>query len=169
MPGTNSPSDVLREALGLHRAGRLTEAEAVYRRVLSSQPQSFDALHFLGILNAQRGDMADAVALISKALQIRSDEPFAHFHIAGAFAALGRKDEALASYDCTVALKPDFAEAHNNRGSALKLLKRYERAAGHPIHLIEDAAYLAIFYGMDFETLVTECTVEVRKHYPDIP
>ena len=36
--------------------------------------------------------------------------------------------EALASYDKAIALKPDYAEAYNNRGNALKELKRPDDA-----------------------------------------
>ena len=41
---------------------------------------------------------------------------------------LKRHDEALASYDKAIALKPDYAEAYNNRGNALSELKRHEEA-----------------------------------------
>ena len=41
---------------------------------------------------------------------------------------LKRPAEALASYDKAIALKPDYAEAHNNRGNALRDLKRPEEA-----------------------------------------
>jgi tetratricopeptide (TPR) repeat protein len=41
---------------------------------------------------------------------------------------LKRSEEALASYDKAIALKPDYAEAHNNRGNALGNLKRSEDA-----------------------------------------
>ena len=41
---------------------------------------------------------------------------------------LKRPAEALASYDRAIALKPDYAEAHNNRGNALRDLKRPEEA-----------------------------------------
>ena len=41
---------------------------------------------------------------------------------------LKRLEEALASYDKALALKPDFAEAYNNRGNALKELKRLDEA-----------------------------------------
>jgi len=37
-------------------------------------------------------------------------------------------DEALASYDRAIAIKPDYAKAHNNRGNALKELKRWDEA-----------------------------------------
>ena len=41
---------------------------------------------------------------------------------------LGRHEEALASYDKALALKPDFVDALNNRASALIELKRFEEA-----------------------------------------
>ena len=41
---------------------------------------------------------------------------------------LKRLAEALASYDKAIALKPDYAEAYNNRGIALQGLNRPEEA-----------------------------------------
>jgi hypothetical protein len=41
---------------------------------------------------------------------------------------LKRLDEALASYDKALALKPDFAEVFNNRGLALQELRRFDEA-----------------------------------------
>jgi len=41
---------------------------------------------------------------------------------------LGRADDALKSYERAIALKPDFAEALNNRGNALRGLKRLHDA-----------------------------------------
>src|SRR5262249_13479008 len=41
---------------------------------------------------------------------------------------LKRFDEALASYDQAIALKPDYPEAFSNRGNALKKLKRFDEA-----------------------------------------
>ena len=39
-----------------------------------------------------------------------------------------RYEEALASYDRAVALRPNHADAHNNRGQVLRELERYEEA-----------------------------------------
>ena len=41
---------------------------------------------------------------------------------------LKRYDEALASYDRALSLRPDFAEALNNRGNVLQELKRLDEA-----------------------------------------
>jgi Tfp pilus assembly protein PilF len=51
-----------------HQAGRLAEAEALYRQALAKDPDNVDAWHFLGVIALQRGDAAQAVQLISNAL-----------------------------------------------------------------------------------------------------
>jgi hypothetical protein len=45
----------LEAALQHHQAGRLSEAEAVYRQVRTEDPRSFPALHLLGVIAHQRG------------------------------------------------------------------------------------------------------------------
>lgn len=41
---------------------------------------------------------------------------------------LNRFEEAIPEYDRALALKPDYAEAHGNRGNALFQLNRQEEA-----------------------------------------
>jgi protein O-GlcNAc transferase len=41
---------------------------------------------------------------------------------------LRRFEEALESYDRAIMLRPDFAEAHSNRGNALNELRRFAEA-----------------------------------------
>ena len=41
---------------------------------------------------------------------------------------LGRLDEALMNYDRAIALKPDYVEAHSNRGNCLDEMGRYPEA-----------------------------------------
>ena len=44
-----------------HRAGRLREAEPLYRHILERQPDNSDALHFLGVIAQQIGDPESAL------------------------------------------------------------------------------------------------------------
>ena len=69
-PATPIPDASASAALGLqqHQAGRLAEAEALYREALAKDPDNVDAWHFLGVLALQRGDPAQAADLISNAL-----------------------------------------------------------------------------------------------------
>ena len=65
-------------ALVFHQAGRLSEAEGMYRQLLKDQPNHFDALHLLGVIHHQRGHHAEAVRHIDAALTIN---PSLHRHI----------------------------------------------------------------------------------------
>jgi tetratricopeptide (TPR) repeat protein len=118
----------LAAGLGHHRAGRLAEAEACYRRMLAAHPDHADALHLLGIIAHQvrRADLA--VDLIGRAIEQNERNPNYFLSRANALQELKRFDEAVASYDKTLALKADSAEAFNNRGAALKELKRFGEA-----------------------------------------
>ena len=53
------PQMTIQQALQLavqhQRAGRLKEAEALYRQVLTREPRNAEALNTLGVLSAQTG------------------------------------------------------------------------------------------------------------------
>jgi hypothetical protein len=55
---TRSPAlaSTLSQALALHQAGRLAEAEQNYLQILKAQPNQFDCLHLLGVIFFQRGN-----------------------------------------------------------------------------------------------------------------
>jgi tetratricopeptide (TPR) repeat protein len=125
MPETPSP---LTEAIVLHRAGRLADAERIYRDILAAHPDDFDCLHLLGVISHQRGDHAQAVRRIDSALERNPENAVALNNRGNALLALGRFAEALASYDRALALQPDYAEAHSNRATALHALKRFTEA-----------------------------------------
>src|SRR5215475_10863533 len=116
------------QALGLHQAGRLMEAEALYRKVLQAQPRHFDGLHLLGVVNYQCGRHDDAVRQIDLALKVNPKVAAAHNNRGAALKELKRYAEALRDYDQAIALRLDYVDAFNNRGSALKALKRFEDA-----------------------------------------
>jgi tetratricopeptide (TPR) repeat protein len=132
--GQPSPAELSRmallltNALALHQAGRLADAEKVYRQVLSIQSDQFDSLHLLGVILFQRGDPAAAVEQIDRALKRNPDDVVALNNRGNALLALRRFDEALASYDRALARRPAYADALCNRGAALHALKRYDEA-----------------------------------------
>jgi tetratricopeptide (TPR) repeat protein len=119
---------LLANALALHQAGRLAEAEEVYKQVLDIQSDQFDSLHLLGVILFQRGAPAAAVEQIDRALEINSNDAVALNNRGNVLLALQRYDEALASYDRALALRSDYGDALCNRGAALHELKRYEEA-----------------------------------------
>ena len=117
-----------KQALAFHQAGRLTEAEQIYRQILQAQPKHFDSMHLLGVITAQRGNQAEAVRQIDAALEIDPNYALAHNNRGNALRELQRLDEALASYDRAIALNPDLPEASHNRANTLRGLKRLDEA-----------------------------------------
>jgi protein O-GlcNAc transferase len=103
-----------------HQAGRLSEAEACYRRVLAAQPDHADALHLLGIIAHQAGRHDLAVGLIGQAIK-QNGQNAAYFDSLGiALKHQGKLDEAVTAYRQAIRIKPDLAEAHCNLGNALR-------------------------------------------------
>lgn len=128
MPAPRSPvtgaDQILVQAVTLHRAGRLEEAEALYRAVLREAPNNFDALHLAGTLAVQRKRPAEGVDLITRALALRPDEAGAHANLALGLRDLGRGMEALAHCDRAMELQPDHPGLLANRRSILRQLGR---------------------------------------------
>lgn len=109
----------LENGVKAHRAGRLEEARAIYRRVLAAAPDHPDALHLLGLVAHQSGDHGTAAELIGKAIAAQPGVDRFHNSLGLALAALGRAGAAEASYGAALALNPRHVEAHTNLGNLL--------------------------------------------------
>ena len=117
-----------REALALHGQGQLDQAEALYRTILAQMPDSFHALHMLGVLVAQRDDLAQSARLIEQAVRVDGTVAAAHANLGNTLRLMERLDEALASYDRALALQPGNVGALKGRGLILWRSRRREEA-----------------------------------------
>jgi tetratricopeptide (TPR) repeat protein len=115
-------------ALEHHQAGRLAEAEPLYRQVLSHDPDHPDALHLLGVLAGQCGRADMAIDLIGRAVQIDPNLARAHSDLGTFLRQVGRRDEAAVCWQRAIQLMPDYTPAHNNLGNLLRDLGRLDEA-----------------------------------------
>ena len=122
---------MLEEGLRHHEAGRLDEAEAVYRRLLADDPDHAAALHLLGVIAFQRGRADEAVGMISRAVALDPAVAPYHCNLGNALRALGRIGEAIAAFETALRLRPEAAEIHSNLGNALRDAGRAETAIHH--------------------------------------
>jgi tetratricopeptide (TPR) repeat protein len=111
-----------------HQAGRLHEAEPLYRQILAQQPSHADAMHLLGVLAGQAGQNDNAVDLIRRAIALNPNWPAAHSNLGNVLRDKGQLDEAIAAYRQAIALRPNFAEAHRNLGIALQEKGQFDEA-----------------------------------------
>jgi tetratricopeptide (TPR) repeat protein len=108
---------MLVDALGHHQAGRLAQAERVYRQILAIDARHADSLHLLGMIAAQGGRRDVAVEMIRQAIAINPTAAAYHSNLGTILQAQGKLDEAAACYERALALKPDWAEVHSNLGN----------------------------------------------------
>ena len=114
---TSEVDQALIRAQEHHDAGRLREAESLYGKILARHPNHVFAIHSLGLIAAETGNLGPARDLITTALDIEPDWPEAHNNLGNVQRALGDLDAAVESYRRTLAINPDLAGAHNNLGS----------------------------------------------------
>jgi tetratricopeptide (TPR) repeat protein len=118
----------VRAGFAHHQAGRLPRAEALYRKALQKDPDDANALHLLGVVAYQCGEVGTALRLIERALPELPELPDVHLNYGNALRDAGRLAEAMASYRRALALNPDYGMAHNNLAAALN--QQEEFAAG---------------------------------------
>jgi predicted O-linked N-acetylglucosamine transferase (SPINDLY family) len=115
-------------AMSLHQQERFTEAAELYEDILKTEPQHIDALHFLGVLKGQLGELPAAVDLIKQSLVFHPDNTAAYANLAMMFQTLNRFDEALTCYDKLLILTPNDLTALLARSNLLLLLARLDEA-----------------------------------------
>ncbi|MEJ8849315.1 tetratricopeptide repeat protein [Variovorax rhizosphaerae] len=111
-----SLDDALKLAIAMHRAHGLDDAEKVYARILAVAPDHADTLHFMGVLQHQRGRSEQALALIRRSLALNGSLPDWHNNLGNVLLETGHLDEAAAAYEEAVRLGPDRADIYNNLG-----------------------------------------------------
>jgi predicted O-linked N-acetylglucosamine transferase (SPINDLY family) len=112
----------LLRATELHRAGRLDEAEAGYRRVLAQRPEHGAALHRLGLLALQSGHAETALELLGRAAAADPAAWRSHCGLGQALAALERFPEAREAFQRATGLNPGCLEAWLGTGAACRAL-----------------------------------------------
>jgi len=117
---TLSLAEALQQAVDHHNAGRVREAEQMYRGILSAQPRNAQATYLLGLLALQVGKPQVALDIVSQAIRLEGGHPQFHATLGEALRGLNRTADAITSYRQALRLKPDFAEAHNNLGTLLE-------------------------------------------------
>jgi predicted O-linked N-acetylglucosamine transferase (SPINDLY family) len=119
------------KAVQHHRAGELSQAEALYQQLLATNPKHADTLHMLGLVYYQTGRNAQAVAAISQALAISPKHADYLNHYALALRENGQADAAIKSFQQAVLLSPKDLDIQINLANTLLMAERFEEAAGY--------------------------------------
>jgi protein O-GlcNAc transferase len=121
--------DLLTSAVALHKQGNLDQAEALYLDLLKADPQNADALQYLGMLNAMRGQTEHAIIYYQQALAISPQHFAALSNLGKTLLDLQQFEAALTQLDLALQVHPDSGQIWHNRGNALFGMQRYADAS----------------------------------------
>jgi tetratricopeptide (TPR) repeat protein len=110
---------LLAEALQHHRAGRLADAELLYRRILMIDRGHADSLHLVGLIAHARGRHDLALSMIRQAVANNPRAASYHVSLGHVHVDQGRIEAAIACYRRAVDLAPDLPAAQGALGNAV--------------------------------------------------
>jgi tetratricopeptide (TPR) repeat protein len=120
----------LEQAVALHRAGRLAEAEHLYRAIMAAEPSNARAWVLCAQLAAQRGDAEGGIQLLQTALRIAPNSVPALNGLAALSLRLGRLEAADAACRRALMIEPNNAVTHFNQGQVADAAGRLADAVG---------------------------------------
>jgi len=124
----------LNQAADHLRAGRLAEAEVLFRQVLAQKPKHADALHLLGVTASKASRSTEAVELIRRAIAVDPRQSVFHNNLGLGLLTVGQIEEAIAEFRAAISLRPDSLDTYNHLGNALCELGRFDEALPHFHH-----------------------------------
>jgi Flp pilus assembly protein TadD len=112
--------DFLGQAMAAHQAGRMAEADALYRRAIEAEPGNAQALRLRGILARERGERDASLRYLRRACEVAPGDPQPLAELAVSRMAAGDLERAEADLREALALDPGRSRALANLGALLQ-------------------------------------------------
>ena len=135
-------------AVAHYDAGRLSDAEPLFRAVLREQPGQPVATHLLGIICAKTGRVPEGLELIRRSISHRPNDASFLRNLGLALRIAGLTEQACESFRASLALRMD-ATVLIDLANALNDLRQYAQAETHARQAVQiapklPAAHLAL-------------------------
>jgi tetratricopeptide (TPR) repeat protein len=111
-----------------YQAGRLAEAERLFRAALAAKPSHLDAEHLLGLALCAKGDAGEGLRFLRQTVGRAPGRADFRSNLADALAAAGDTETALREYRAAIRLDPALVSARVNLGLLLRRLGRPDEA-----------------------------------------
>ncbi|MBF0587593.1 MAG: tetratricopeptide repeat protein [Magnetococcales bacterium] len=115
-------------AIGHHQAGRLAEAEQLYRQILVVDSQQFHVQNNLSMVLQSRGALAEALQCAQNADALQPHQPELLRRLGVLFQGVGNHAAGVAALRRAVALQPDDGGALNDLASLLRMVGELQEA-----------------------------------------
>lgn len=123
-----SVREALDHAMADHRAGRLGDAEQVYKTILEAEPECADALGGLGLALLDQGVPDQAVQIFRRILSLTPDQALAHHNLGNALYACREFEQAANAYRQALEIDPTDGASAFELGNVLADLGKLEDA-----------------------------------------
>lgn len=127
----------LQQAAGHYSRGRLNEAEAICRRLISAYPNATDALHMLALVVKQRGDFDEAESLLQSCIRNDAGRADVHANLGNLLITSGRTGEAEDAYRKALTIDSSFRPARLGLSRLLNSTGEGDKAADEARMLID--------------------------------
>lgn len=115
-----SAEGLIQQGLAHHQAGRFALANDFYQHALQLTPNHPDALHLLGMLAQNLGDLNVGIQLIRQAIQLRPQQALYHCNLGTLLQAAGNLDQAIDCFQHAITLEGNAFAFHFNLAHALQ-------------------------------------------------
>lgn len=117
-----------RQALQLHQQGELSQAEALYKSLIATNPQHANAIHYLGVIYHQNGKHQLAIDTIAQAIKISPNSSDYVSNQGLAYKALKQHQQAIQCFQQALKLAPDDLDVYYNLGNTCVESEDFELA-----------------------------------------
>ena len=135
-------------AIAYFKAGKLDEAEALYKEMLVKNPNDMDLRYRLGNIYLAKGMLNEAGAEYRQVLQMDPNNGGAHNGLANLYYRQRKFDDAMAEYLQAIQMNPNLAEVNLDLGNAYYEKRQYSQAANYFKKYTELAPKDAVGYFM---------------------
>ena len=125
---SQAAEEVFSRAEQAQKAGIWTEAEQLYKEVLTLAPGHAKSYYNLGDVYLSQKRSLDAVAALTQATKLAPEDAGGYSLLAFAHQEAGQLEEAITAYKQTIVLKPGYALAYNNLGFAYLQANKLDEA-----------------------------------------
>ena len=154
--------DLFAKARSAHMAGRLDEAEKLYRQHLQSFPDRAEVVANLGALLARRENFGEAIQLYGRALKLDPTLHPLHLNLGLAYLKTGQAAKAVPELDAFLKREPSHRQALQLR--ALALLESDQNAAAEEqFRALGTSTDVAVTLGLSSSLLRQGKTAEARS------
>jgi protein O-GlcNAc transferase len=99
------------------QAGRLGEAQSNFRQILAGDPQHYQSLHYLGMIEHRLGNTERSLDFFRRCFTIRPDYVEGYSDLAQILSELGRDADAVSACKRAIAVNPHHAPSYRNLGN----------------------------------------------------